>query len=155
MVIQKFQWLGWVIIWALLGFLPASGVWADSVSVPVLRVPVAKGTTITADMLREFDVSTSKVFASTLTDAQAIVGLQAVRSLAPGVPLNRLHLRAAPLVARGSAVPFEFRRGGLLLRGSGTALQDGALGETIRVLNPATRATLNGVVGDNGVVTVN
>lgn len=130
---------------------PASGM----VSVPVLKQPVQKGETITADNLTTQDIPAAQAYASTITDAATLVGQQAVRPLPAATPLNRLHLRVAPAITRNQAVTMVYRRGGIELSGSGQALEDGQIGQTIRIVNPATRATLMGTVAQGGTVEVN
>ncbi len=132
--------------------------WAEALptsSVPVPHAPLAKGTVITAADLTSRTLPSQQVFVSTVqTEAQA-VGLQSTRMLPAGVPISVLHLRLPPLVNRGSVVEFTIQRGVVSLKGSAQALEDGTAGQQIRLLNPATRATLVGVVQPNGQVLVN
>lgn len=123
-------------------------------TIPVLTSSVAKGTAITADMLTQQAVPTSQVFASTITAPQALVGQQTTRALMAGQPINRLHVRAVPLVARESAVTVLYERGSVTLTGRADALEDGQLGQSIRVRNPASRTTLVATVSGPGTVTV-
>jgi len=139
-----------------LAVLPLA-VWAQGavVPVPVLKAALERGATITADNLTTAPFPAGEVYASTVGDAAQLVGLQAVRALPAGRPINRLHVRVAPAVARNQAVTLSYARGGVQLTGHGQALEDGALGQSIKVLNPATRATLVGTVRAAGVVGVN
>ncbi len=149
----------WVIL-GLTGGLTvalAGSLWAapGMVDVPVLREPVARGQVLTAAHLTSLAVPTNQVFASTVTTADEAVGQVTVRPLLAGVPLNRLQLRVPPAIARGSTVTFVFARGGVELTGQGQALEDGAVGGSIKIANPATRTTLVGTVQPNQTVTIN
>ncbi|NBV54134.1 MAG: flagella basal body P-ring formation protein FlgA [Proteobacteria bacterium] len=143
----------------LLLVFSAGSSWAEAplptISVPVLKQAVQKGQTIMPENIMLQATSAGSVFASTVTQPQQIEGLQAVRPLAAGQPISKLHLRVAPAIARNTAVVLRFSRGGIELTGSGTALEDGQVGQTIKVLNPATRSTLIGTVHANNIVEIN
>lgn len=128
---------------------------AQTIAVPVLKQPVQKGETITEANITLQEIPAAKAFASTITGAAELIGQQAVRPLMAGTPVNRLHVRVAPLVSRNQAVTFTFKRGGIELSGSGQALEDGQLGQSIRLINPATRSTILGTVTGNAAVEVN
>lgn len=151
----------WGVTLLLVGLWAAWPAWAEApargtvVAIPVLKAPIEKGTVLSADMLTTAEVPVREVFASTFTQAADVLGQQAVRPLAAGEPLNRLHLRVAPVVARGSAVTVSFSRGGVQLSGVGQALEDGRMGQSIRVLNTSSRATVVGVVSGPATVSVN
>jgi flagella basal body P-ring formation protein FlgA len=54
--------------------------------------------------------------------------------------------RPAPLVKRGDAIVIAVRSGALTITAHGKALSDGAMGDRVRVINDATRRTLQAVV---------
>lgn len=127
----------------------------ETMRVPVLKSALQRGETITEDNVTMVEVPTSQVFASTLTSAAELVGQEAVRPLAAGKAINKLHVRIAPLISRNQLVTLIYKRGGVTLTGTAQALEDGQAGQTIRIVNPSTRSTLNGVVGKDGSVEVN
>ena len=125
-----------------------------TISVPVLAHALKAGEIVTNDDLTTAGVNPREVFAGTVRAAAEVVGLKAQRAVGAGVPLNKITFRAVPTVARDSAVSLIYRRPGVELTGSGKALQDGRVGEVIRVLNPASRATVEAVVVGPGMVEV-
>ena len=125
------------------------------VMVPVFKEPLPKGTTITADHLTEKEIPASQAFTSTITSAADLIGQQTLRPLNAGVAINRLHVRVAPAVSRNQLVTLVYRRGGIELTGRAQALEDGQPGQSIRIVNPATRSTLVGTVAAGGTVEVN
>ena len=127
----------------------------DTLSVPVLKQPVQKGQTITAENLTTKAIPASQVYASTITTADDLTGQQAIRPLAANQPVNRLQVKVASLVSRNQAVTIVYRRGGIELSGRGQALEDGQAGQSVRVVNPDTRSTLVGTVATNGTVEIN
>ena len=130
--------------------------WADEYrSVPVLKQPVSRGEIIRPENVATTEVPASQVYASTVTEGEALAGMQAQRMLPAGQPLSKLHVRVPPAVARSQAVTLRYVKGGIELTGSGQALEDGALGQSIKVTNPATRTSLMGTVSAAGIVDIN
>ncbi len=127
----------------------------SEVQVPVLKQPLQRGQTITAENITLMGMPASKVFANTITRSDELVGQQAVRPLEAGKAINNLHVRIAPLVSRNQMVTLVYRKGGIELSGTAQALEDGQQGQAIRIVNPATRSTLTGTVQTDGVVEVN
>lgn len=128
---------------------------AETVAVPVLKQAIQKGETITADNVTLLEIPASQAFASTVVDSAALVGQQAQRPLAAGAPVNRLHVRVAPAVTRNQSVTIMYRKGGIELSGRGQAMEDGQIGQSIRVVNPSTRSTVIGTIAEGGIVEVN
>lgn len=128
---------------------------AAEVQVPVLKQPLQRGQTITADNITMVGMPASKVFASTITSSNELVGQQTVRPLEAGKAVNKLHVRVAPMISRNQMVTLVYRKGGIELSGSAQALEDGQQGQTIRIVNPSTRSTLTGTVMSDSTVHVN
>jgi flagellar basal body P-ring formation protein FlgA len=127
----------------------------QSVSVLVPTVALPKGAVIGIADLSPTQVPLGRVFVSTASTEAELVGMQTLRALPAGLPISKLHIRVAPTISRGALVPFIFARGAVQLRGEAQALEDGVAGQSIRLMNTATRATLNGMVQTNGTVVVN
>lgn len=160
---KGFGLMGRVTLLALLG-VPA---WASETAAPseasqpamrTILVPATalpKGAILTMADLSATQVPANRVFESTAVGEADVLGKQTLRALPAGQPISALHLRTPPTISRGALVPFIFARGAVQLRGEGQALEDGIAGQSIRLLNTATRATLNGMVQTNGTVLVN
>lgn len=133
----------------------ASFAQAAMVAVPVLKSPLQKGALITEDNLATTQLPQNQVYASTITQADQLAGLTTVRPLPAGQPINRLHVKATAAVNRNDMVDIRYTRGAVELTVKGQALEDGQIGQTIKVINPATRTTLAGTVRENGVVEIN
>ena len=57
-----------------------------------------------------------------------------------------------PLVRRGDAVRIEYRRGGVLVSGTGRAIASGAVGQAVPVMRDGSRRAMRGVVRGAGVI---
>jgi flagella basal body P-ring formation protein FlgA len=102
-------------------------------------------------VLRRGDLMPATVRASTIRGdvvrepAQALG--QAVRhAAAAGQPLPLAELQRPIAVAKGAHVAMEIRMPGLTVIAQGTALDSGALGERIQVLNPGSRMAVEGEI---------
>jgi flagellar basal body P-ring formation protein FlgA len=125
----------------------------------VAEVPVAVTRLLPETLLRADDVHVMRLRVSRLTsdvvrDVDQIVGMQLRRPVPAGQPLRADELMRPPLVQRGSLVRLEFNSGDLSLSAQGTAIDDGADGERIRVQNTNSRAFLYADVVGPGRVRV-
>ncbi len=82
------------------------------------------------------------------------VGLISTRPVPKGEAIVRSTLRAPPLVVRGSVVMIRLTGAGLSLSAGGLAVDTGAFGDRVRVVNPSSKAVLVGTVSDRGTVTI-
>ena len=114
---------------------------------------IPAGTLVTESMLevRRGDLTTLPRQA--VLDESAAVGRVATRTLARGSVVQSSQLQAPALIQRNRTVSVEAIGEGFRVVRQGEALQDGALGDTVRV-RMSNRSILTGVVGGNGVVKV-
>ncbi len=122
------------------------------IEVPVLTRRLGKG-----EIIRESDISVVQVAASNRHDAivedpESLVGLQAKRVLRRDQPVRLADVQPPVLVKKGSLVTMVVRTPIMRLSTIGQALEDGAFGEVVRVLNPKSHTTVQGtVVGQNEI----
>jgi flagellar basal body P-ring formation protein FlgA len=64
-----------------------------------------------------------------------IIGMEAIRTLYQGQPLYEEGLRKPTLVKRNAIVQMEFAKGAMSISAEGRALDQGGLGDRIRVMN--------------------
>ncbi|MDO5621235.1 MAG: flagellar basal body P-ring formation chaperone FlgA [Paracoccus sp. (in: a-proteobacteria)] len=84
----------------------------------------------------------------------AMIGMQARVTLYQGRPVLAGQLRAPQLVQRNKLVPVLWQRGGLSITTEARALEPGAEGDRIRLMNLDTKTTITGTVAANGTVIV-
>lgn len=126
----------------------------ETVRVPVLTRPLHAGEVVDSANLEMREVGRREVFAGTVLNREAVAGMKAVRNQVAGKPLAKIHFKPVPAVARDSNVLLRYRRPGVELSGSAQALADAQVGESVRVLNTASRATLLAVVIAPGEVEI-
>lgn len=89
-----------------------------------------------------------------ISDFDDAIGQEAKLTIYPGGAVLAANLRPPALVDRNDLVEMTFNRGPLSIRAEGRALDRGALGERVRVMNLSSRAIVTGVVAAAGAVSV-
>ena len=112
------------------------------------------GEIITVADLHWTAVAPDALSTRSLTDEQQLVGAEVRRRLAPGRVLNSRDVGPPRLVLRGKPVRVVYAEQGLTLTARGTARDDGAFGEPVRVINPDSRLEIQGIATGHQEVTV-
>lgn len=128
------------------GELPIEGVAREQVLVPVPAVPVEAGTRIDPARLREVALDRAALPPGAVMDAAELGGQRARRRLAAGRPVAASDLQEPASVQKGEIVTVVFQRGPLRLTLLGKALEPGAIGQTVRVLNTDSGRAVSAVV---------
>jgi flagella basal body P-ring formation protein FlgA len=82
------------------------------------------------------------------------IGLEARTAIYAGRPIRSQDLGAPALVDRNQLVSLIYLSGGLAISTGGRALERGAEGDVVRVMNLGSRTTVNGRVGPDGAIYV-
>jgi len=128
---------------------------ADGARQVVVMVPTRRmlaGEIIEPEDLREASVSAESLRPSAIVEAKNLVGMQVRRALSPGRVILSSSIQTPVLVARNSEVTVVFVDGTLRLTMKAKALDDGSLGEVIRVANPSSGKILFASVAGAGEV---
>jgi flagella basal body P-ring formation protein FlgA len=121
---------------------------------PVARSPLARG-----GLLRDADLVMERRDMLALRDVVLQVSkddpsLALVENVAAGLPVPNRAVRPRPLVKRGELVDGVFEQGSLTISLKVEILEDGLLGQTVRVRNPKTRRELTGKVQDEETIRI-
>ncbi len=87
-------------------------------------------------------------------DRMLIVGKIARLTLLPGHAIPYSGVSNRKLVANGAEVKLIYAEGGLVIMTTGAALQDGSIGDVVRVRNSDSGVTVSGAVQPDGSVKV-
>ena len=87
-------------------------------------------------------------------DRSFLVGKMARLTLLPGHAIPYAGIFNRKLVANGADVKLVYAEGGLVIVTSGSALQDGSIGDVVRVRNTDSGVTVSGAVQPDGSVKV-
>ncbi|MDW8443918.1 MAG: flagellar basal body P-ring formation chaperone FlgA [Acetobacteraceae bacterium] len=127
---------------------------ARTVTVPVAARRLAPGTTIAATDLRQVALPIDRVPEEAIVDEARLRGRMVQRAVAAGSPILAADLGGRAVVARNSAVTMSVSLPGLVVTAQGRALEDGAPGDVIQVMNLASRAVVEATVLGPGRVAV-
>ena len=134
--------------------LSISGLIEKTIQIPVLTKGALADDIISSSDLEWIDVPTRQMVNDTIVDADKLIGKTPVRMVEAGVPVRARDVKSPQLVARGDEVLLQFNQAGLQLTAKGKAMQNGAEGEVIRVLNLSSNQSLRAEVTGNKIVVV-
>ncbi|WP_198963810.1 flagellar basal body P-ring formation chaperone FlgA [Bradyrhizobium sp. Y36] len=130
-----------------------SGTAIETVEVAVLTRDIDR-----TDTLKASDVALERRPKAEVTGEPASrdrsVGMQLRRPMRAGTPLRAADIVKPDFVVRDQAVTVIFQAPGLYLTTRGKAIESGAEGDTVSVLNLQSKRTLTGVVTGRGQVTI-
>lgn len=123
-----------------------------AVMVPLRRVQV--GEVVRREDLRGHRLRAASLRADVARMAEDVVGLTPRNALIVGQPIRLTDLVRPPAIRKGEMVQMVLSGGGLSLIGQAVAQEAGAPGERVRVMNPSSRAILEGTVIGPGQIRV-
>lgn len=124
---------------------------ADLVEAPVLVSSVQRGDILSAADFQPAEMAENRARGAVLPEEAE--GLEARRNLAAGRIVRERDLVEPRLVRRGDQVSILVQSGALTITARGEALEEGAEGDTVRVVTTASR-TLDGQVAADGSVII-
>jgi len=124
----------------------------ELIEVPVATARLLAGTVLGPDDVHLARVRTGLANGAVVHRTEDAVGMQLRHQISAGQPLALADLSRPELVVRGANVQMELDSPGILLIAQGQAMESGAVGEHIRVLNPVSHAVIEAeVVGPDRV----
>ena len=127
----------------------------DAINGPRVVVPVhdiERGETITDADLAVATITPDRMRPGVVQSTASLVGREARRVLRAGEPVRSEDVRMPILVVKGSTVTMTFAEPGIVLTGTGRAMADAGLGESVVVQNPVSFRQVSCVVTGAGSV---
>ena len=126
----------------------------------MVRVPVLKRSMKNGDIIGQNDISWTTEKAATIRrdivrDTTALIGATPRRGLSAGQTITDQDLQMPILVSRGDLVTIVFRQNGMYLTAKGRAMEDGAMGQVVKVSNTNSNRQLEAQVTNTKEVTIN
>ncbi len=118
--------------------------------VPVLRVPRAAGDAINAEDVHWISVRLNRVRPGMLREVADITGRVARRTLRANQPLRASDVKRQALIKKGEIITVLYQIPGLKLSARGRALSEGAMGDSLRVVNLQSKRTIDVLVSGPG-----
>jgi len=126
----------------------------EMAQIPVPNRLISAGDVIAADDLEWQAVHLTRLSGNSLTDAEQLVGRMAKRPLKAGQILRQSDVAMSPVIRKNDLIRLVVKTGQMTLTVQGKALQDAALGQTVRVMNVNSNRQLTGTVIDAGTVAI-
>jgi flagella basal body P-ring formation protein FlgA len=128
---------------------------ADNLVVPMPRIVIYPGDVISDQMLADAAAGPLDAPAGVaVRDRSSVVGKMAVRTLLPGRAIPLSAVNNPRLVRNGGKVTLTYVEGGVTIATTGDAMQDGSVGQMVKVRNSDSGVTVSGVVQQDGAVRV-
>jgi flagella basal body P-ring formation protein FlgA len=131
-----------------------TGTYAQTFEAATLAHPVAAGEVIRATDVRIVRRPKAELTANVITAAEQAIGLAARRAMRPGETLRQTDLIKPEVVARNDNVTITYQVPGVMLTVRGKALEGGAHGDTISVMNVQSKRSIQATVAGPGHVVV-
>ncbi len=114
---------------------------------PALDIPVLTHRMSPGDKITEADVDwvrvpATRVSQNIIDDTANLIGFTPRRSLRPGEPVRNSDVEPPRMVEKGSIVSVTYVLANMSLSTRGRALEDGAMGEVIKIVNPRSHRTI-------------
>lgn len=118
-------------------------------------IAVAARTLPAQSILTEDDILMREIaIPGGVSDPSLLIGLEAKVALYAGRPIRQGDVGFPATVERNQILSLVYRRSGLVITTEGRALDRAGPGDTIRVMNLASRATVTAVIGMDGAAYV-
>jgi flagella basal body P-ring formation protein FlgA len=134
--------------------IPVTGRAIPMVRLAKLTHAVKAGEALGDSDVEWFSLPQDKTGADAVTDVSALKDMETRRNMETGAVLRRHDMRAARLVTKGSLVTMQVQTPFMNISTQGRAINDGAMGETVRVLNTQSNRTVDATVIGTGKVSV-
>ncbi len=123
-----------------------SGTYYSITQLPVLKTPLRPGDVIAKSDIDFIDVRSTDISAAMIVDTGHLVGQTPKRGLSAFKPLTASDVTAPMVIKKGDLVTMTLKSDILMLTTQGRAMEDGAAGDVVKVMNTASKQTLDAVV---------
>ena len=134
---------------------PISGTYMALIDVPVVSRQLGHNDVIEAKDLITKSFPERQLRKDTITDAKQLIGQSPRSMITPDRPIRQAEVSSPVLIKKGEPVQMTYSNPYMSLKVTGTALQDGARGDLIRIKNDKSEKAVTGRVSGNGIVEVN
>lgn len=122
--------------------------------IPVFNRNVMPGETIQQSDLAWIKYPTNRLNGRSILSSSELVGMTVRRPARTDKPITASDIVAPVAIAKGDAVTMVVRTRAMVLTAAGRALENGGIGDTIRILNPKSRQTVDAKIIRTGQVEV-
>ncbi len=118
---------------------------------PMAEVPIALRSINRGEVIDEGDFEWQSIRGDISRQGYAtapdqVIGMAAKRGIKAGTPIRLLDLQPPVLVRKGGLVTIILKQGNMSLTAQGKSLDNGALGDTVRIVNSQSKRTIEATV---------
>lgn len=118
----------------------------------VARSSLPRSTYLKSSDLQAKEVNLTSLRSAYFSLPSEIIGWTSKRSIAAGTIITASMLRRPLAISKGNALIIQAKRNGVTIRASGTALQNGSVGQQIKVRNDRSGNIIKATVVESGLV---
>jgi len=122
--------------------------------IPVLKSPLIPGDVISANDVDYIDMRSSDITSSMVTEASDLVGQTPRRGINAMKPLTSSDIRLPVIVKKGDLVTMVLKNNSLSLTTQGRAMDSGAAGDAIRVMNSSSKLVVDAIITGSQTVSI-
>ena len=117
-----------------------------------ITVPVAKNDMKSEQIITREDIRMDNVVQESgrrqidPVDIEDLIGKEVKRSIRAGQNITLKDVQKQVMVEKGKMITLSFTKGGIMLSAKGKALENGGLGDTVRVMNTKSKSVVQGTV---------
>ncbi|QMT59619.1 flagellar basal body P-ring formation chaperone FlgA [Legionella sp. PC997] len=120
----------------------------------VAKRALIKGNRLTIDDIYQTEMDVQRLNKGYFTEKDLLVGQICKQNISPNSPLNPHNVEAAKLINKGERVSIVVNDNNLMISMDGVAMEDGSLGETIKVRNLSSKKIIEAQITDAKKVNV-
>lgn len=135
--------------------LKIDGKYNEITEIPVLVSRMNRGEIIKESDIKLFCIAKNKIRKDTIKSDDQLLGKELTRTIYPDRPISVRDLSTPKLVDKGHMIPLVYRTQYMELKTTGSALDNGANGDIIRVRNTKSGAIIQAMINENGEGVVN
>ncbi len=124
------------------------------IEVPTLTRRISAGDIIGREDVQWTSLRAERVGRNVVTDIDRLLGMTPTRTLVAGKSVLAGEVQAPRIVSKGSVVLMLLKTPHMVLTSKGTALEHGARGDTIKVMNTQSKTVIEGTVTSTGTIEV-
>lgn len=132
--------------------VPVAGRAYGVVRAPVLIRRVAPGDIVTAADVDWVDVRADQMGSDVAADEKQLIGMTPRRGVPVQTPVRLRDMQSQRVVAKGALVTITYQTARISLTAQGRALEDGGVGDVVRVINTQSNRTVHTTVAGPNIV---
>ena len=125
------------------------------VSLPVPKITLRRGDVINLTVLEQKSFNANRIDRfSVVPKSGELLGKEVTRDLVAGMPIHRSAIVRREIIKRGAPAQLVFREQGLNIIAHVEPLEDGVIGDVIRVRNLDSGLIVSGIVQPDGTISI-